>query len=65
MPRGGQNGVPRSSAGSNAVGLVLVHVVFNVVKLVGYDETEVFTLLAADAVILGLLMTGRTLPDRG
>jgi hypothetical protein len=39
--------------------------VFNVVKLVGYDETEVFTFLAADAVILGLLMTGRTFPYRG
>ena len=58
-------GDPSRTTWSVTVALVLVHVVFNVVKLVGYEETEVFTFLAADAVILGLLMTGRTFPDRG
>lgn len=48
-----------------ALGLVLVHIVFNVVKLVGYDETEVVTFMAADLVILGLfLVSGRATTDR-
>ena len=38
-----------------AYGLVLAHVVFGVVKLVGYGETEAVGIFAADLLILAVL----------
>ena len=38
-----------------AVGLVLAHVVFGLVKLVGYGETEALGLFGVDLVILAVL----------
>jgi hypothetical protein len=40
-----------------AVGLVLAHVVFGLVKLVGYGETEALGLFGVDLVILAVLAT--------
>ncbi|MDQ3409801.1 MAG: hypothetical protein M3469_07465 [Actinomycetota bacterium] len=38
-----------------AVGLVLAHVVFGVVKLVGYGETEAVGFFAVDPLMLAVL----------
>lgn len=38
-----------------ARGLVLAHVAFNLVKLVGYGESEAVTFFVIDAVLLGVL----------
>jgi len=38
-----------------AVGLVLAHVIFGLVKLVGYGETEALGLFGVDLVILAVL----------
>ena len=40
-----------------AVGLVLAHVAFGLVKLVGYGETEALGLFGVDLVILAVLAT--------
>lgn len=50
---------PSTRAIGAAAGLVAVHVVFSLIKLVGYAETEVVVLLAVDAVILALLAVNR------
>ena len=42
-----------------AYGLVIAHIVFNLVKLVGYGETASFVFFALDAAIMGLLAAGR------
>lgn len=39
--------------------LVGAHIVFSVIKLIGYGESEVVTVLAVDFVILGLLAASR------
>lgn len=41
------------------VGLIVAHVVFSVVKIVGYSETEAVTFLAVDVVVLALLAASR------
>lgn len=46
----GDDGVRRA-----ALGLVALHAVFGVVKIVFYAETEALTFMAVDAIVIGLL----------
>lgn len=41
------------------VGLIVAHIVFSAIKIVGYSETEVVTFLAVDVVVLALLAASR------
>jgi hypothetical protein len=51
-------GRPEPGARRFVMALLAVHLVFGLVKLVGYDEPEAATFMAVDVLILGLLASG-------